>query len=625
MQIGIAVSLSIIATILCFRTFGGKLLSACLASGLFFSYILTGFYFVSDSITGLGIDESVLYHLSTGVKGAGFTEYIPEFILSAVIVWSSILICVMVNKILVNNNFYVNRLNKYKLITVCVFVSFSLYFHPATGEIRVLIQLDSADQPALIPETYILNEINFNPESKKKNIVYLYLESVERTYLDERLFPGLMPNLKALEKKAISFTHIKQVYGTTWTIGGLAASQCGVPLVAPSGWNSMAGVDHFLPLAVCLGDILSKHDYDLHFLGGASLDFGGKGNLFASHGFNYVEGLQELAGTLEDQSYVSSWGLYDDTLYSMAKDRFDLLISGDNPFALVLLTLDTHHPDGHMSKTCENIRYSDGSNPILNAVHCADKMAGDFIRHVKGSEAFEDTTLVVLSDHLAMRNTAWSKLQRGERRNLFMIFDSDIDPYYVYKPGSLLDVMPTVLNFTGFNIDAHGFGRNLTRSLSSLVEVTNSTDDYLKGHRDFLLSLWSFPQLDNGIMVDLKNKKLIFEDRYIRYPAILVMDEKFNITEIKFDFFSARSLKDHLMTLEMEQLFLWIDECSKTGAETISKYENFNGSDYCMLWGSLGKAEFGLAYLNDGLKFSKFDISNFFEHGPAGKYLNNRK
>jgi hypothetical protein len=35
----------------------------------------------------------------------------------------------------------------------------------------------------------------------------------------------------------------------------------------------------------------------------------------------------------------------------------------------VTLTLDTHHPDGHPSRSCDGSIYRDGSNPILNAVH----------------------------------------------------------------------------------------------------------------------------------------------------------------------------------------------------------------------------------------------------------------
>jgi phosphoglycerol transferase len=70
--------------------------------------------------------------------------------------------------------------------------------------------------------------------NKKKNIVWIYAESLERTYLDTTIFPGLLPHITELEKKSLSFQNIQQSYGTGWTIAGLIATQCGVPLVMSS-------------------------------------------------------------------------------------------------------------------------------------------------------------------------------------------------------------------------------------------------------------------------------------------------------------------------------------------------------------------------------------------------------
>ena len=82
---------------------------------------------------------------------------------------------------------------------------------------------------------------------------------MERTYLDEDIFPGLTPNLKRLEQSSLSFTNIDSPRATNWTIAGMAASQCIVPLLTPvASENSMSGVDKFIPLAKCLEDILNN-------------------------------------------------------------------------------------------------------------------------------------------------------------------------------------------------------------------------------------------------------------------------------------------------------------------------------------------------------------------------------
>ena len=39
-------------------------------------------YLVSDSFTGVGIDDSVIYHLTYGLQGAGFGEYLKLILLT---------------------------------------------------------------------------------------------------------------------------------------------------------------------------------------------------------------------------------------------------------------------------------------------------------------------------------------------------------------------------------------------------------------------------------------------------------------------------------------------------------------------------------------------------------------
>ena len=43
-----------------------------------FSFLLlTSLYLLADYFTGNGIDEAVLYHVFYGMKGAGYSEYLP--------------------------------------------------------------------------------------------------------------------------------------------------------------------------------------------------------------------------------------------------------------------------------------------------------------------------------------------------------------------------------------------------------------------------------------------------------------------------------------------------------------------------------------------------------------------
>ena len=81
-------------------------------------------------------------------------------------------------------------------------------------------------------------------------------------------------------------------------------------------------------------------------------------------------------------SSLRGWGLYDDSLFDLAYNNFVELSKKRNKFAMFLLTLDTHHPNGHPSKSCENISYGDGSNPMLNSVACSDYLIAGFIEKI---------------------------------------------------------------------------------------------------------------------------------------------------------------------------------------------------------------------------------------------------
>ncbi|WP_438516828.1 hypothetical protein, partial [Enterobacter hormaechei] len=73
----------------------------------------------------------------------------------------------------------------------------------------------------------------------------IYAESLERTYFDAELFPGLADELNALRTDSIDFSNTQQLPGTGYTIAGMVASQCGIPLFAPFDGNASSAVSTF--------------------------------------------------------------------------------------------------------------------------------------------------------------------------------------------------------------------------------------------------------------------------------------------------------------------------------------------------------------------------------------------
>ena len=147
--------------------------------------------------------------------------------------------------------------------------------------------------------------------------------------MDSKIFPNLTPNISNYYNNALAFDNIQQTYGDGWTIGGIVSSQCGIPLLGNAS-NSMSDIDLFLPGIECLGDTLKANGYHLEYYGGSSLSFAGKGKFLRQHGFENVYGREELINEVPNKDYLSSWGLYDDTLYDLFINRFEKLIITKN-------------------------------------------------------------------------------------------------------------------------------------------------------------------------------------------------------------------------------------------------------------------------------------------------------
>ena len=613
MSLGVvATGLLVVASVVLLRReLRSRWASVAVAGLAFLSLLLAGAYLVADRLTGSGIDDSVIFHLGAGLRGAttsGYRGLMAEagiFVLAALAfslwAWASMRAPGGA------------QTNWVRVGAGLLLLSESLLVNPAVHDglrlARPLLQAARVTAGPAPDEFRHVRGLAF--AGRPKNLVYVFLESVERTYLDETLFPGLMPNLAALEKEALSFTNVTQPALAKWTVAGMVASLCGVPLFGAAG-NSMSKADDFMPGVDCLTDLLGASGYELDYLGGAALEFAGKGLFLRSHGFDYVAGREELAPGLPEGEALSYWGLYDDELDRLAAERFDARAAAGQPFGLFLLTLDTHHPDGYPSPSCTGMPYGDGSNPILNAVHCADRMAATLIEHIRQSPAFADTVLVVASDHLAMPNTAWGQLEAGERRNLLMFFADGLPPRADDRIASPLDVAPTLGTLLGADVRALGFGRSLLAEAPTLAETRAPLDTFLSAQHPFLTSLWTFPEISDGITLDVRNGTLRLGDRSVGYPALIVLDTDLGVSEIQFDVFDQDDpLSQRIEELDYDQPFIWVDRCGATAF--LAAGLGAAADDPCVVYGALGAPEFDGRAVGDGDRIAFRTLERYFD------------
>ncbi|MFD2435647.1 sulfatase-like hydrolase/transferase [Modicisalibacter luteus] len=212
-----------------------------------------------------------------------------------------------------------------------VLVMFLLAFNPLLFGITRQGAAIVTEDGAWLDRRYIPPAIEAAPDNPP-NLVLLYLESIEGTYADEARFGNVYDDIEALGQRGLVFHGVRQIENTGWTMGGMIASQCGTPLM-PAGLihdNQFEPLHHVVPGVNCLGDLLDAQGYQLMFMGGASLQFAGKGLFYQGHGFDRMLGREQLEKRLEDPAYVNSWGVNDDSLLDMAVDEIRELAETPN-------------------------------------------------------------------------------------------------------------------------------------------------------------------------------------------------------------------------------------------------------------------------------------------------------
>ncbi|MDY0013975.1 MAG: sulfatase-like hydrolase/transferase [Rhodocyclaceae bacterium] len=337
-------------------------------------------------------------------------------------------------------------------------------------------------------------------KEKPRNLVLIYVESLENTYSDPNLFGhDLLARLNALKDRgAVSFEDYQQMPGAHFTIAGIVSSQCGMPLKSLamfSGNEQGEKVARFLPRATCLGDILARQGYSNTFLNGSSLEFAGVGKFLSDHHYKKVVGREEWIGLGEKQETMSGWGLYDDDLFRRARGELAMLMKAGKPFNLTLLTIDTHHPYGQLSTRCRRDGYSD----FEGIVECTANQVAEFIEHIEKNGWMDKVAVVVQGDHLAMGNTAYDKLTSNPHRTVFnLLMTGHRKLTKNTEQVTHFDMLPTILELMGFTVEGERAGLGYTalgpatapRPADRLATMNAQLMNYSQAYRD----LWDQPQ-----------------------------------------------------------------------------------------------------------------------------------
>ncbi len=458
--------------------------------------VLFGFLFAFSvkwliKTCGLLTFDEIVYHFKTSVAGTNsdmVLDYIIGYGLWAVLL--ALVLCIAA--------YVVIKKTKYRVFPCLALLGISVLsiayaYHELDMALGVTDYLSQELFPERNREDFVADyyvdtskvAITFPGEGGvNRNLIYIWLESMETTYADRAnggaFEKNMIPEMTELAEVNECFSSGQSelnggiaLPGANWTTGAMFAQTTGLPLKIPLSSHQLDTQHDFFPTITSLGDILATNGYNQTFLVGSEASFGGMVLYFSGHGDFRIRDYQyALENGDIPKGYYEWWGYEDEKLYEFAKDELLSLASQDKPFNLMMCTADTHFEDGYVCRLCNN---EFGDNQYANVIACASRQLAAFIEWIREQDFYENTTIVISGDHLTMDSDFCKDVPPDYQRTTYTcILNADAKSENTNKGRtfSTMDLFPTTLAALGCKIDGDqlGLGVNLYSGKETLVE-----------------------------------------------------------------------------------------------------------------------------------------------------------
>ncbi len=423
---------------------------------------------------GLSCFEQIIFHLKVPLEGTN-TQFIRDWIRKCFLKGLAFSVVLSVP---CSVRFYRNYYSEIcKFVFICCII-YGLY------KIKIVEYIVNQFRTTDLYEKYYVDgkTVNITFPEKKRNLILLYVESMETTYTSVENggnYPAdLIPEVTALAKEHLNFSHQEKlggahvVAGTGWTTGGLVAQSGGIPLCVPLFSHSYKESSDFLPGAYTLGDILQKEGYEQEFLIGSEAAFGGRKFYYEKHGNYQIFDLEEARrqGKIPE-NYREFWGYEDEKLFEFAKEEITRLAGIGKPFHFTMLTVDTHHPYGYVDRNYQK----EYLERLSNIIRGNSRKIGAFMDWLKEQPFYEDTTILISGDHLSMAaEYINSTYDRNYDRTVFhtLIHSTEQTVHNHNRIFTGFDMYPTILSAMGAKIEGErlGLGVNLFSGKKTIAE-----------------------------------------------------------------------------------------------------------------------------------------------------------
>jgi phosphoglycerol transferase MdoB-like AlkP superfamily enzyme len=329
-----------------------------------------------------------------------------------------------------------------------------------------------------------------NYPERKENIVILIIESLNKEFvgslnkdLEGGTYKGFTPFLDSIVGVSKVFSH--SYANGRKSIDILPSLFCSLPRM---GIPFVLMTPYYRNKLNSLPGLLKEKGYKSAFFHGAP------DGSFGFQSFTHIIGVDDYYGMDEYNNikdYDGYWGIWDEEFMQYFATTIDTFSA---PFFASLFTVTSHHPFALPEKY--KGRFTRGELPLERSIEYTDYSLRRFFEKASGMSWYSNTLFIITADHVSIN-------QRPEFKNDIGYFSV---PIIFYKPGSdmtgmdtitnaqQIDIMPTVLNYLGYNRDFIAFGKDL----------------FNKGEKNY-----AFNYLNDTYRLFLNDKLLVFNGKEV--------------------------------------------------------------------------------------------------------------
>jgi len=377
------------------------------------------------------------------------------------------------------NTLDASRLTKPELSALVLNTPFCMLMTMGQQGLESIDWMDDMEAEKIYNTTLQFN----NAVPNRKNIVLIIVESLGKEYV------GFYNNGKGYTPFLDSLSNHSLVYWNAYA-NGKRSIDC-IPAIVASmpSWMDNDYINSFYKSnrLKSTGSHLQEIGYDASFYHGGKNGTMSFDNFIATTESGKYYGMNEYPKTGD---FDGSWGIFDEPYLTYFCNELN---DKKSPFFATVFTLSSHHPY-HIPPQL-NDKLESGTLPIHKSIRYVDYALAQFFTHAKNTNWYQQTLFVITADHSAINEQPKYQTTEGMFKIPLLFFDPSNAKHEIrFHTVQQIDIMPTLLQFAGYNKPFFSFGKSMSDTDGFALQFVNNQYQFIQypyqmmydGNRPFL-------------------------------------------------------------------------------------------------------------------------------------------